>query len=921
MSKQDWRKTLYLPQTNFPMKASLNKKEPEIINQWEKLGIYQKMMKRREGAESFFLSDGPIYANGPIHIGHTLNKILKDLTIKYKNMKGFKAPFIPSWDCHGLPIELKALGKKSLSFEEAGGEEFLRKICEKEALFWIKDQEKSFKRLGVLADWPNPVLTMDPSYIAEELEILAQLAEKGLIYRGTKPVFWCFRLKTALAFSEAEYKEDHKSPSIYVKFYLTAESQKKLKSKKPLFAPIWTTTPWTLPANSAVCLHPDSNYGVYEGEKESFLLAQSQEESFFKKAGLRPFPVLKKSFKGSELEGLKSLHPFIDRTSPLVLGDHVSLSTGTGLVHTAPGHGLEDYAVGKKYHLKEFCPIDERGCFTEEAPSFLRGLFIFKANELILNQLEKSGHLLAKEEIQHSYPYNPRSNSPLIYRLTPQWFLSLDKAFGGGGSLRQRALSACEKNIHFIPSFAKSRLSSMLESGPDWCLSRQRLWGVPLPAFYCKNCENPILEPFAVRASAQQIKDHGREKYFALSAKKLLPEGFKCSACNGAEFKKGEDILDVWFDSGVQHAVFAKKNPPGIFPSDVFLEGSDQHRGWFQTSLISALGWKEASPFSSLLTHGFVNDSLGHKMSKSRGNVLRPDKLIQQGGAEILRLWTAGENYTQDIRAGQESFQRVKESYRRFRNTFRFLLGNLNGFEPKRDLLTFKNLNAVDKWILGRLNLLIKEGGEAYDSFAFYKLYQQLNRFFSNDLSSFYLDIIKDRLYTFSKHSPERQKAQTALYHLTDKLLPFMAPISSFLCEEAYSYFQKSDKKESVFLEPFPSVVSEWKTEEWDQLFLKMFPLRAELLQELENLRRKGEIRSSLQARAIIYLEKDFIQASLSEQEIEEFFSVSKVEIKEGLKPKASAFRIEGEKCPRCWFFSSSLNKKGICPKCEKNLE
>ena len=1025
MSKDQWQKSLHLPQTDFPMRARLSQTEPEIIALWQRQDIYRQMLESKDkpkgqGELKFFLPDGPIYANGPIHIGHALNKILKDITIKYKNMRGFRADFIPSWDCHGLPIELKALGKKALAkkdsakdkgidrgidrgkkgsplMDKKGGDlgnrdqgrqtledptgsqtdpafkeaKHLRELCQKEALFWKEAQETSFKRLGVLADWKDPVLTLDPSYIATELKILAELTEKGLIYRGRKPVFWCFRLQTALAFSEAEYREDHKSPSIYVKFYMDAESQNRLNSKKPIFAPIWTTTPWTLPANAAISLHPEFEYGIYEGEKESFLCSPKLLESFVKKTGLRAGSLkLKKSFKGLELEGLKSLHPFIDRPSPLVLGEHVSFSAGTGLVHTAPGHGLEDFSIGKKYGLEEFCPIDERACFTDSAPKFLQGHFIFKAQDLILNQLKASGHLMARELIQHSYPYNPRSASPLIYRLTPQWFLSLDKPFKGGKSLRQRALGFCEQGIKFIPSDAKARLSAMLRSGPDWCLSRQRLWGVPLPALYCKACGEAILEPSVLRKSAQVIEKLGRERYFSMSASELLPKGFSCPSCGKEDFRKGEDILDVWFDSGIQHAVFAERKTPGVFPSDVFLEGQDQHRGWFQTSLLAGLSWKEAPPFVTLLTHGFVNDAKGYKMSKSRGNILRPDQLIQQSGAEILRLWTAGENYTQDIRAGEKSFQRVRESYRRFRNTFRFLLGNLKDFEPERDLLPFKDLNAVDRWALVQLNNLIEEAGKIYDEFAFYKLSQELNQFFSADLSGFYLDIIKDRLYTFSKRSLERRRAQTVLFHLTDKLLPLMAPITSFLCEEVYSYFQKPDKKQSVFLEPFPLPLSEWQRgkialelekfepkeidpgkidpveidgiEEKQKiqrqehlLFRKIFPLRQELLRQLEDLRREGKIRSSLQARAVICLERDFIRPVLSSQELEEFFSVSQIEIRPaevkgglqsedptGLKASIKAFQIEdGEKCPRCWFYSSHLNKQGLCPKCEKNLK
>ena len=911
-----YRKTLHLPKTDFPMKARLSEKEPEIVKKWNDNQIHQKILDQRKNSKRFSYLDGPIYSNGPIHIGHTLNKILKDIVIKYKNLKGFKAPFLPTWDCHGLPIELKAINKNS---NRDTDKKELRGLCRNEARFWIGHQKQSFKRLGVLADWENPLLTMDSNYEAEEVRIFAQLVEKGLIYRGAKPVFWCFKLQTALAFSEAEYRE-HKSSSVYVKFHLNSPSQKKLGSPQVVSAVIWTTTAWTLPANSAICLHPDFEYGLYRGDGESYLLACGLAESFFKGTGLPPLKK-EKSFKGWELEGLVTLHPFMNRTSPLVLGDHVSLEAGTGLVHTAPGHGLEDYLVGKKYQLKERCPVDEKGHFTEDLPEELKGLFIFKGNKRIMDLLKDSGHLISHKEIVHSYPYNPRSDSPLIYRLTPQWFLSLDKD-DKKGSVRSKALEACEKSIKFVPSWGKARLSAMLKTGPDWCLSRQRVWGVPLVVFYCKNCSSPLLDSKIIKqvADGMEASKEGVEYYFLRKAAELLPEGLSCQKCGSQDFQKGEDILDVWFDSGILHFVFAKaKNLNERQPFDLFLEGSDQHRGWFQTSLLSALALKEEPPFKTLLTHGFVNDKRGHKMSKSKGNVLEPGELVKKSGAEILRLWTASENFSFDINAGEESFQRVRESYRRFRNSFRFILGNLSDFDPEKDQLKFEDLNAVDQWILGQLNGLIKDSTQAFDEFAFYKVYQQLNHFFTVKLSAFYLDIIKDRLYTFSKKSLERRKAQTVLYHLIDRLLPLMAPITSFLSEEAYSYLP-GKIKESVFLEDYPVPVEEWSSEKLQNLFLKLFPLREELNKQLEELRKRGEIGSNLQAAVNFILEKDFISPVLQEREQLEFFGVSQIVIKEGREFRLKTEKAKGEKCLRCWFISEHLSVKGICPKCVQNL-
>ena len=887
------------------MKAKLPQTEPGRVLQWENQKIYQKILKKNSSAPLFFMPDGPPYANGNIHIGHAFNKILKDIVIKYKNLKGFKAPFIPSWDCHGLPIELEALKHKS-SVKD------LRSLCRKRAAHWVGEQEKSFKRLGVLADWDQKVLTMDPQYEAQQIRAFAKLVEKGLIVSGKKPVFWCFKLQTALAFSEAEYRQ-HQSQSIYVKFELDKESAKKLKSSKPVSAVIWTTTAWTLPANTAVCLHPDLEYALFSSPKESFLLAGALAESFFQETGLSGFQ--KESvFKGSELEFLQAQHPFLNRKSPLVLGDHVGQDAGTGLVHTAPGHGLEDHSVGQKYNLPAPCPVDEKAHFTKEAPDFLQGLFIFKGSKIIIEKLKNSGHLIAEKTIQHSYPYNPRSQSPLIYRSTAQWFLSLDQ---GRPSIRERALKACENQIQFVPDWGKKRLTAMIENSPDWCLSRQRAWGVPIVVFHCKKCSHTILDPKWIQAIAKKVESKGIDCYFNLDS--LLPEEAQCPQCGHKEFKKGQDILDVWFDSGVQHEIFSKiKGFP--IPYELFLEGSDQHRGWFQTSLLSSIALNSQSPFKTLLTHGFINDEKGHKMSKSKGNVLSPEKLIQNKGAEIIRLWVASENFAFDLNAGEESFKRVVESYRRYRNSFRFLLGNLNDFNPKTKL-DFKELRLVDQWILTQLNKLIESCGKAYETYSFYKIYQEWTHFFTIDLSAFYMDIIKDRLYTFPKNSLERRQAQSALHYLLDKLLPLMAPITSFLSEEVYSHFNKTDKKESVFLEDFPKARPEWENSKVTELFSKLFPLREKLNGQLELLRKESKIGSSLEAQALITLKKDFISKSLSQAEQLEFFSVSQIQVKEGLSEDLKSQRAVGDKCLRCWFISPQLNDQKLCPKCVQNLQ
>ena len=919
MDKELLKKTLLLPQTDFPMQAKLSEKEPEILNQWDKINLYEKITEKSRNSPVFFLLDGPPYANGNLHLGHVVNKVLKDIVIKFKNLSGFQAPFIPTWDCHGLPIEIQTLQKlgeeenaKELSAKE------IRKHCRKEAFFWIEKQKLGFKRLGILARWNNPVLTMESDYEAEEIRALAQIVDNGLLYRGNKPVFWCVKLQTALAFSEAEYRE-HKSPSIYVSFSATEKTKAFFKETKSCSVVIWTTTPWTLQANQAICLHPDFEYGLYQGEKETYLIATGLKEMFMKETGITTLE-LKKTFKGKELEGLTTQHPFLKKESPLVLGEHVTLTSGTGCVHTAPNHGLEDHAVGKQYNLPLHSFVDEKGHFTEDSFVDLRGSFILKGNKIITKILQDSGHLLHEKTITHSYPYNPRSHSPLIYRLTPQWFLRLDEE---KNSIRSQALRAKDKQIRFIPDWGKVRLEGMLRNSPDWCLSRQRMWGVPFVVFYCNKCKSPYLDSKVMRDIADQMEKtkEGIEYYFSRSSKELLPPDTKCKNCEHSSFEKGTDILDVWFDSGVEHAVFRKKKEKGThFPADLFLEGSDQHRGWFQTSLISSLAIDKTVPFKTLLTHGFVNDSKGRKMSKSLGNGIDPFDVMKKSGADILRLWVSSEDYSKDINAGMKSFERITETYRRFRNTIRFMLGNLNHFDLKKDAVPFSELLLSDQWTLIQLNQLIQNAEKTYSEFAFHKTYQYLNRFFTTTLSAFYLDIIKDRLYTFSKKSKERRSAQTTLYYLIDNLLTLMSPLIPFLCEESYSYF--TDKKEeSILLRSFPKPHPEWENPEIENFFNKIFPLKEELNKKLEDLRKSKTIRSSLETQAELGMPKKKLHPSFTKQQQAEFFSVSQVIFKEQKDFSIKTLPQTGEKCLRCWFYSSKINSDHICPKCVTNLK
>ena len=936
--------SLHLPHTSFPMKARLTETEPKQVQLWREKKIYQKQIQKSSSGPFFSFLDGPPYANGHLHIGHALNKILKDIVVKYQNLSGRHCPFIPVWDCHGLPIELSALkagrasskGSSLKKKKEAGlSTKEIRENCRKTALFWVKEQKKGFERLGVLADWEQPLLTLDPKYTAEELRALSQIAKKGLLYRGKKPVYWCFALKTALAGSEVEYRE-HKSPSIYVKFpFPEPPKEWNLPENKPIFFTIWTTTPWTLPANQAIALRADFVYGVFDTGSSFLILAEDLKESFEKATNLDLKKVL--SFKGHQLEGARAKHPLMDQDSLVILGDHVTKEEGTGCVHTAPGHGLDDWKIGQKYNLPVSVPVDERGCFTSLVPKW-EGQHIFKANPLITHQLKQKDLLLAEKEITHNYPYNPRSSKPVIFRATHQWFIKFDE---GQPSVRQQALFEIGKSIHFQPSWGKQRLKAMIQASPDWCLSRQRRWGVPIPVFYCQKCGHAIMDPGLINQIADQMEQTGEgiEYWFSRSAKELMPKGHSCPECPSLEFKKGEDILDVWFDSGIAHYVFSQKYGDRTFPADIYLEGSDQHRGWFQTSLNSSISQTGKAPFKTLVTHCFVNDAEGKKMSKSQGNVLNLQNLIQQKGAEILRLWVCSEDYSQDLLVSQESFARVSEAYRRFRNTFRFMLGNLFDFEPEVDSVPFSDMKKVDKWILSRLAELIGKTRKNYDHFLFHKVYQDLSVFFRVDLSALYLDILKDRLYTFKKEGKARRSAQSALYLLLKNLVSLMSPITSFLSEEVFSHIP-GPKEESVFLANFPTVPKEWELYEdffsgsglsiagqpsgpelTEQTPLSVLKIREEAYGQMELMRKNQLIGSSLETKVqIVAPLKSFPLLKDLADDLREFLIVSQVVLESGPDWKITVTKAEGEKCQRCWNYSPHLNQEALCPKCLKNL-
>lgn len=922
--------TIQLPATNFPMKGNLPEREPVMIAEWEKKQIYQKVMAKNKGRPTFTMPDGPPYANGNIHIGHVLNKCLKDFTVKYKNMSGYRATFIPGWDCHGLPIEInvtKALGAKRKEKSDSD----IRTLCREEAGKWVKIQGEQFQRLGVLADWDEPYLTMDPAYEAEEVRELARALRKGTLYRGEKPVYWCPTLQTALAEAEVEYHE-HKSPSIYFVMDFTAQAAKFGSFKKPVGFAVWTTTPWTLPANLGLALNADFDYGFFDAGDRILICAVGLKEAVEKETGLTLTPT-GVTAKGSKFERLNARHPFYDRDSLIVLGAHVTMEAGTGAVHTAPGHGQDDYRVGLQYGLRVLSPVDGAGCYTDEVPEY-KGMKIWDANPVIVQRLRDNGGLLSFKEFTHQYPHNWRSKTPLMFRATPQWFLGMDleeskTVSAGAAQMRKRALKEIEK-IKFVPAWGESRLRAMIENRPDWCLSRQRIWGVPIPVFNCTKCGDVLADADVMDRVADAIeKEGGIEAYHAHPASDFTRDrngtALKCR-CGSVEFKHGNDILDVWFDSGVCWSAVQKRREGMSYPADIYLEGSDQHRGWFQTSLLASMATEGQAPFKALVTHGFVTDVQGRKMSKSLGNVVDPADTTKKSGAEILRLWCSYVDFGQDVGCGKESFDRVTETYRRFRNTMRFFLGNIHDFNPESDLVAFEKMTVLDQWALGRLNELINDTRAAYDAFEFYKVYHLLNQYFTVTLSAGYLDMLKDRLYTAKRDGIERRSAQSALYTIAESLTRIMAPITSFLSEEVYSYLP-GNKQESVFLLDFPVANPKWENAKLQQDVESLFEIRSEVTKKLEEIRQAKTIGSGLDAK--IVLKADSERLSLLrryESLLSEFFIVSQVAL--GMGPfEIEAQHADGQKCERCWYWSTEIGTASgstkfptVCPKCARAL-
>ncbi|MDP2940196.1 MAG: isoleucine--tRNA ligase [Candidatus Omnitrophota bacterium] len=927
----DYRKTLNLPHTDFPMKANLAQREPLILSEWEKENLHQLIHSKSKNRPKFILHDGPPYANGDIHIGHALNKTLKDIIVKFKTMSGFDSFYVPGWDCHGLPVEHQLFKELGIHKSEINKVSF-RKKAYAYAMKYVEIQKAQFKRLGVLGEWQKPYLTLSPDYEYWIVRSLLELVNKKLIYRGLKPVNWCSQCETALAEAEVEY-EDHTSPSIYVKFKVkNPEEIASLPKNKNFNLVIWTTTPWTLIANVAVAIQPDFNYSLFETEKEILVLENGLSPSILEKCGIKNFKKIK-DLLGKDLSGLIYEHPFsLKKSCPVVLADYVTKEEGTGLVHTAPGHGQEDFETGLKYNLEIVMPVDNKGRFTQVAKEF-SGMHVLEANDKIMESLKNKGALLSRGEILHSYPHCWRCKNTIIFRATLQWFLKIDNNF-------KHKLKQEIQSVEWIPPTGKDRISAMIDLRPDWCLSRQRYWGVPIPALACKKCNSDYqLFPEVIERFANIVIKEGSDAWFTQNISEILPKDFTCPACGLREFVKSDDILDVWFDSGVSHQAVLKQNPDLEFPAQLYLEGSDQHRGWFQASLIPSVAIDNKAPFKAVLTHGFVVDGDGRKMSKSLGNVISPQDIIKEYGADILRLWVASCDYNEDIRISKEILERTIEAYRKIRNTIRFLLSNLYDFNPSKDKINYEALLKIDKWILHQLSFLLKNVSASYDTFDFAKAYRYIYTFCNEELSNFYLDILKDRLYTFTNNSLERRSAQTSFYEILNYLSGLIAPILVFTAEEVFRYIPKGEENiNSIHLSNWPKVNAVWNNEPLDSELKQILELRPIVLKRIEEIRNKGEVGSSADCKLTFITSNQNHLEFLSnwQADLREIFKVSQIELTKEVATlqqgasqlvdiKIIAQKASGKKCIRCWNYEDEVGKDKnhpeICSRCVKTLE
>ena len=913
----DYNSTMNLPKTDFPMRGNLPQKEPEMIKRWQDQKLYQKLMEKNEGLPLYVLHDGPPYANGDIHMGTALNKVLKDIIIKYKNMSGYKAPYIPGWDTHGLPIELKAM--KKVGVENINSALDLRKVCKEFALHYVDVQRNEFIRLGSIGDYEHPYLTLQPKHEAEQIRIFGEMAKKDFIYKGLKPVYWCPECKTALAEAEIEYAEDPCN-SIYVKFKVEDDGGKLAALNTELdktYFVIWTTTTWTLPGNLAICLGPEYEYVAVHANGEYYIMAKELVESAMKAAKITEYTVSEASLKGRELEYIKYRHPFIDRVSPIIVGDHVTLESGTGCVHTAPGHGVEDFEVCVNHYpeIPIIVPVDGDGKLTEEAGEFC-GLTTNDANKAILTKLTELNALFAVEKIIHQYPHCWRCKSPIIFRATEQWFCSID-------GFKEDACKAID-TVQWIPEWGGDRIKGMVMDRSDWCISRQRTWGVPIPIFYCKHCGKPIINEDSINAIANLYEKEGSDAWYKYEANEILPEGFKCE-CGCTEFTKEMDIMDVWFDSGVSHAAVCNEEHGLRWPADLYLEGADQYRGWFQSSLLTSVAAKGRAPYKAVCTHGWVVDGEGKAMHKSLGNGMSPDEVTDKYGADILRTWVASSDYHADIRISQDILKQLSDAYRKIRNTARFILSNLGDFNPDTDSVSVEKLNGIDKWAMARMDEIIEKCKAAYDKFDFHIVYSTMRDFCTIDLSNFYLDILKDRLYVEKADSESRRAAQTVIYNILRTMTLYLAPVISFTAEEIWGYMPRSEKDdaESVFFNKLPEKSGVSADEEFMEKWEKIDELRDIVNKALEEARGQKLIGKSLEAKVTLNCGRDWYEFAKSvENDLVAAFIVSAVSVEksefDGVDVKVEV--APGEKCERCWTHSDTVGKCAehptLCARC-----
>jgi isoleucyl-tRNA synthetase len=925
------KSTINLPKTDFPMKANLPQNEPKALARWQEMGIYQRIRDARQGAPSYVLHDGPPYANGPIHLGHALNKCLKDFIVKSKTMSGFDSPYVPGWDCHGLPIEIKVdqqLGGKKLQMEKLE----VREACRKYAQKFLDLQREQFKRIGVFGRWDNPYSTMTPQYESVVLATFYDFLEKDFVYKGLRSVYWCIFDKTALAEAEVEY-ENHTSPTIWVKYAL-ADDPAKIDSAlagKKVFTVIWTTTPWTLPASMAVAFHPDAEYVAVESAGEVYIVAEQLAAEFAGKVGLKETKIIVR-FPGRKLEFTKFAHPFLDRTVLGVLADYVTMDQGTGVVHTAPSHGADDFNTGVKYKLDLTTNVDAAGIIRNGLREY-DGLKVFAANEPILELLKKRGVLMHSEKVEHSYPHCWRCHNPIIFRATEQWFISMETPMDNG-TLRSRTLDEIKK-VKWDPAWGEERISNMIATRPDWCISRQRIWGVPIAVFLCEGCGKPLNEPSLNRKVIELFARGGADAWYTPQADALVPAGTKCAHCGDTKFSKETDILDVWFESGCSHAAVLGHEPGLPWPADLYLEGGDQHRGWFHSSLLCAVGTRNQAPYRGVATNGWTLDEQGRALSKSRGNDVDPVDIANRLGGEIVRLWVASVDFREDVVGSEQLMQRVAESYRKIRNSlFRYVLSNLYDFDPQKNAVTFDQLDILDQYMLRQTVAMTADVTRWYDEFAFHKIYHRINDFCVVELSAFYFDVLKDRLYTSAPNSPKRRAAQTAIWRIGEALVRLLAPITSFTCDEVWQYLPKlPDRPASVHLANFPSAsdilggsappedakqAEDWKT---------LLAVRTEVLKALEEARQSKLIGgANLEAQVTVTAaEPVFSVLSRYEDRLRYLFIVSAVTLQQGNSGNGTGGvtvqvgKADGKKCDRCWNYSIHVGEDALYPMvCER---